>query len=197
MITHTIERWDGKEAARRIELHVGRDLQFIRINGTIVGGLVGVLIHAVSVAVADAGDDCAPWPNPFDVPIRDESIRLGQFLKLANLIESGGEAKPVLQDGIVQVNGEVETRRGRQLVRGDVVSWGRSRPGSRDGDVPDNLALVAGSADAEQVDHEDQRLARLDRAAGAAVAVPEVRRDHELAAAADLHALRRPGPSRR
>lgn len=49
VITHTIERWDGKEAARRIELHVGRDLQFIRINGTIVGGLVGVLIHAISV----------------------------------------------------------------------------------------------------------------------------------------------------
>jgi uncharacterized membrane-anchored protein YjiN (DUF445 family) len=46
VITHTIERWDGKEAARRIELHVGRDLQFIRINGTIVGGLVGVVIHA-------------------------------------------------------------------------------------------------------------------------------------------------------
>lgn len=51
VITHTIERWDGREAARRIELHVGRDLQFIRINGTIVGGLVGVLIHAVSVLV--------------------------------------------------------------------------------------------------------------------------------------------------
>ena len=51
VITHTIERWDGKEAARRIELHVGRDLQFIRINGTIVGGLVGVLIHAFSVLV--------------------------------------------------------------------------------------------------------------------------------------------------
>ena len=49
VITHTIERWDGKEAAQRIELHVGRDLQFIRINGTIVGGLVGVLIHTVSV----------------------------------------------------------------------------------------------------------------------------------------------------
>jgi uncharacterized membrane-anchored protein YjiN (DUF445 family) len=49
VITHTIERWDGREAARRIELHVGRDLQFIRINGTIVGGLVGVVIHAVSV----------------------------------------------------------------------------------------------------------------------------------------------------
>ncbi|WP_408898928.1 DUF445 domain-containing protein [Nocardioides sp. R1-1] len=51
VITHTIERWDGKEAARRIELHVGRDLQFIRINGTIVGGLVGVLIHALSSAL--------------------------------------------------------------------------------------------------------------------------------------------------
>ncbi|MFB9312489.1 DUF445 domain-containing protein [Nocardioides plantarum] len=51
VITHTIERWDGKEAADRIELHVGRDLQFIRINGTIVGGLVGVLIHTVSVVI--------------------------------------------------------------------------------------------------------------------------------------------------
>jgi uncharacterized membrane-anchored protein YjiN (DUF445 family) len=51
VITHTIDRWDGKEAARKIELHVGRDLQFIRINGTIVGGLVGVLIHAVSVLI--------------------------------------------------------------------------------------------------------------------------------------------------
>jgi len=48
VITQTIERWDGVEAAERIELHVGRDLQFIRINGTVVGGLVGVLIHALS-----------------------------------------------------------------------------------------------------------------------------------------------------
>jgi uncharacterized membrane-anchored protein YjiN (DUF445 family) len=51
VITSTIERWDGKEAARRIELHVGRDLQFIRINGTIVGGLVGVVIHTVSLVM--------------------------------------------------------------------------------------------------------------------------------------------------
>ncbi|NUR06668.1 MAG: DUF445 domain-containing protein [Nocardioidaceae bacterium] len=49
VITHTVNRWDGREAARRIELHVGRDLQFIRINGTIVGGLVGVLIHTFTV----------------------------------------------------------------------------------------------------------------------------------------------------
>jgi ribosome-associated protein len=59
-----------------------------------------------------------------DVPIRDESIRLGQFLKLANLVESGAEAKPVIQAGQVLVNGEVETRRGRQLVLGDVVELG-------------------------------------------------------------------------
>jgi uncharacterized membrane-anchored protein YjiN (DUF445 family) len=51
VITHTIERWDGQEAARRIELHVGRDLQFIRINGTIVGGLVGLVIHTVTVVI--------------------------------------------------------------------------------------------------------------------------------------------------
>lgn len=48
VITTTIERWDGKEAASRIELHVGRDLQFIRINGTLVGGLVGLLIYTVA-----------------------------------------------------------------------------------------------------------------------------------------------------
>jgi uncharacterized membrane-anchored protein YjiN (DUF445 family) len=51
VITHTVDRWDGKEASRRIELQVGRDLQFIRINGTIVGGLVGVLIHTGSVLI--------------------------------------------------------------------------------------------------------------------------------------------------
>jgi uncharacterized membrane-anchored protein YjiN (DUF445 family) len=48
VISDTIERWDGREAADRIELHVGRDLQFIRINGTVVGALVGLIIHTVS-----------------------------------------------------------------------------------------------------------------------------------------------------
>jgi len=62
--------------------------------------------------------------EPQDVAIRDESIRLGQFLKLANLVETGAEAKPVIADGLVRVNGEVETRRGRQLVVGDVVELG-------------------------------------------------------------------------
>lgn len=60
----------------------------------------------------------------YDVAIRDQSIRLGQFLKLANLIDSGAEAKEVIGDGLVTVNGDVETRRGRQLTVGDVVSLG-------------------------------------------------------------------------
>ena len=60
--------------------------------------------------------------EPFDVPIKDDMIRLGQFLKLANLVESGAEAKPVVAAGRVRVNGQVETRRGRQLGRGDVVA---------------------------------------------------------------------------
>ena len=48
VISATVNRWDGKETADRIELHVGRDLQFIRINGTVVGGLAGLTIHAIS-----------------------------------------------------------------------------------------------------------------------------------------------------
>ncbi|ORW93791.1 hypothetical protein AWC28_16650 [Mycolicibacter terrae] len=48
IITETIERWDAAEASRRIELHVGRDLQFIRINGTVVGSLAGLAIYAIA-----------------------------------------------------------------------------------------------------------------------------------------------------
>lgn len=55
------------------------------------------------------------------VPISDDSIRLGQFLKLADLADSGSDARALLEDGAVTVNGEAESRRGRQLVRGDVV----------------------------------------------------------------------------
>ncbi len=48
LISSTVERWDSAETGRRIELQVGRDLQFIRINGTVVGGLAGLLIHTFS-----------------------------------------------------------------------------------------------------------------------------------------------------
>jgi ribosome-associated protein len=52
----------------------------------------------------------------------EDTIRLGQLLKLADLVESGAEVKDVLVSGAVRVNGEPEERRGRQLHRGDVVS---------------------------------------------------------------------------
>lgn len=56
-----------------------------------------------------------------DVPVRGGDIRLGQFIKLANLVETGGTAKEVIAAGQVTVNGEVDTRRGRHLHVGDVV----------------------------------------------------------------------------
>ena len=65
--------------------------------------------------------------QPRPVAIRDDSIRLGQFLKLADLIDTGADAKPLLATGEVSVNGQVETRRGRQLVVGDVVALGDER----------------------------------------------------------------------
>jgi ribosome-associated protein len=58
-----------------------------------------------------------------DVPIGSESIRLGQFLKFAGLLDSGGNVKEAIIDGYVTVNGDVDRRRGRQLQLGDVVSF--------------------------------------------------------------------------
>ena len=59
-----------------------------------------------------------------ELKIKDEFIKLGQALKAAGLVESGVEAKEVIQDGQVSVNGEIDTRRGRKLYSGDVVSFG-------------------------------------------------------------------------
>ena len=55
------------------------------------------------------------------IPIRKEPIRLSQFLKLANVVQDGLEAKIRITDGEVLVNGELETRRGRKLVTADIV----------------------------------------------------------------------------
>lgn len=56
-----------------------------------------------------------------NVAISGESIKLGQFIKLANLAETGGQAKELIMDGAVTVNGEVDTRRGKTLREGDLV----------------------------------------------------------------------------
>jgi ribosome-associated protein len=58
---------------------------------------------------------------PEDVPIRGDTIRLGQLLKLAGVADDGGEAKAILAAGEVRVNGEPESRRGRQLHPGDRI----------------------------------------------------------------------------
>lgn len=58
-----------------------------------------------------------------EIRIRDEFIKLGQALKFAGVVEDGVEAKFVIQDGLVRVNGEVDERRGRKVYEGDVISF--------------------------------------------------------------------------
>lgn len=62
-----------------------------------------------------------------EVAVSEAGIRLGQLLKLAGLVESGGSVKTLLADGAVEVNGRPETRRGAQLKRGDNVRCGKHR----------------------------------------------------------------------
>lgn len=85
---------------------------------------VGVATLAVVDVEVDTG-----------VAIRGEMIRLGQFLKLAGVVDGGGEVKALLAQEVVTVNTEPETRRGRQLHAGDVVGVGvrrwRVTPGER------------------------------------------------------------------
>lgn len=58
-----------------------------------------------------------------EIKIRDEFIKLGQALKLAGVVEDGVEAKYAIQDGLVQVNGEIDQRRGRKVYEGDVITF--------------------------------------------------------------------------
>jgi ribosome-associated protein len=62
--------------------------------------------------------------EPREVPIRDESIRLGQLLKLAGLVHDGAMARMVIENGEVAVNGAIVHRRGTQVTAGSVVSYG-------------------------------------------------------------------------
>ena len=58
-----------------------------------------------------------------EIVLRDDFIKLGQAIKAANLVGSGVEAKFVIQDGLVKVNGQVELQRGKKLYDGDIVSF--------------------------------------------------------------------------
>ena len=61
--------------------------------------------------------------TPTEIPIAGESIRLGQLLKFASVVEDGADARAVIEAGEVEVNGEVDTRRGRQVRPGDTVRY--------------------------------------------------------------------------
>ena len=57
------------------------------------------------------------------IKLREDYIKLGQALKAAGLVESGVDAKFVSQDGLVKVNGQIETQRGKKLIAGDVIEF--------------------------------------------------------------------------
>lgn len=57
------------------------------------------------------------------IHLREDYIKLGQALKAAGLVETGAEAKAVVQDGLVRVNGQIEVQRGKKLVAGDMVEY--------------------------------------------------------------------------
>lgn len=82
--------------------------------------------QAIGFDVAEVDGDRTRLVAELEAPLRQvvvsaEGIRLGQFLKLAELVDTGSEGKELLLAGEVEVNGEVETRRGRQMMTGDVV----------------------------------------------------------------------------
>lgn len=86
-----------------------------------------------------------------EVSIRDSDIKLGQFIKLANLVETGGEAKEVIAAGAVQVNGEVDTRRGKTLRPGDEVTL----VDAETGDVLAGAVVVSTAGAAATTSSED------------------------------------------
>ncbi|MEO8556304.1 MAG: RNA-binding S4 domain-containing protein [Actinomycetota bacterium] len=65
--------------------------------------------------------------DAIEVPIRDEMIRLGQLLKLAGVVDDGAQARTLIEDGEVSVDGEVDRRRGAQVRPGSVVALGETR----------------------------------------------------------------------
>ena len=65
--------------------------------------------------------------DTFEVPVKGDMIRLGQLLKLAGVVDDGAQARSLIEDGEVSVNGEVERRRGRQVLPGSTVALGETR----------------------------------------------------------------------
>ncbi len=84
--------------------------------------------------------------SDIEVPISGESIKLGQFIKLASLVSTGGEAKAAIAEGAVTINGEVDTRRGASVRAGDRICIG-------------NICAVVTTADDDDDDYFDEATA--------------------------------------
>ena len=80
--------------------------------------------HIGSVNDVNHPNDTGATSDTLEVPIRDEMIRLGQLLTLAGVVDDGAQARSVIEDGEVRVDGEVERRRGRQVHPGSTVELG-------------------------------------------------------------------------
>jgi ribosome-associated protein len=83
--------------------------------------------HIGFVNDVNQSKDNSPSGDTMVVPIRDEMIRLGQLLKLAGVVDDGAQARGLIEDGEVRVDGEVERRRGRQVHPGSTVELGMTR----------------------------------------------------------------------
>ena len=115
-MSSTIARWDGEETAERLELLLGPDLQFIRINGTVVGGLAGLCLHARSSASSDQrrGDG---WLRRAEPHLRrqERSDARSKRSSVAETLQGLGAALPVLVDLDEQL--EVGARRAAARAR--------------------------------------------------------------------------------
>jgi ribosome-associated protein len=83
--------------------------------------------HIGCVNDVNHSNDSGTTGNTIEVAIRDQMIRLGQLLKLAGVVDDGGQARSLIEDGQVSVDGEVERRRGRQVRPGSTVELGETR----------------------------------------------------------------------
>ena len=83
--------------------------------------------HIGCVNDVNQSNDSGTTGNTIEVAIRDQMIRLGQLLKLAGVVDDGGQARSLIEDGQVSVDGEVERRRGRQVRPGSTVELGETR----------------------------------------------------------------------
>jgi ribosome-associated protein len=83
--------------------------------------------HIGTVNQVSQSNDKRPAGDTLEVPIRDTMIRLGQLLKLSGVVDDGAQARSLIEDGKVRVDGEVERRRGRQVHPGSAVELGDTR----------------------------------------------------------------------